>query len=61
MSDPTTELDCGACRDDENADQCHDCTACPHRCECPCDDCGMPVRRCSCSAREYVEADRWDW
>lgn len=52
-----TELDCGACRDDNDADQCNECSACPHRCECPCEDCGMPYWRCACSDDE---GDEWD-
>lgn len=52
-----SELDCDSCRSDDDAVQCYVCTACPHRCECPCEDCGMPFRRCSCDADECDACD----
>lgn len=42
------DYDCDSCADDDDADQCHECSCCPHRCECPCEDCGMPFKRCTC-------------
>lgn len=55
---PARELDCSSCKGDEDADQCSFCSACPHRCKCPCDDCGLPFLRCTCDLSDDPEESR---